>query len=63
LRWRQPGYTPERNLGGVLYLFLRGMSAEVPVRIGDRPCGVWSWCPPPRLIEALSDLFARGARH
>jgi exodeoxyribonuclease V beta subunit len=62
LRWRQPGYTPERNLGGVLYLFLRGMSAELPVRIGDRPCGVWSWCPPPRLIEALSDLFARGAR-
>jgi exodeoxyribonuclease V beta subunit len=61
LRWRQPGYTPERNLGGVLYLFLRGMSAATPVQAGDRPCGVWSWCPPPRLIEALSDLFAGGA--
>ena len=27
LRWRLPGYDPERNLAGVLYLFLRGMSA------------------------------------
>ena len=25
LRWRQPGYDPERHLGGVLYLYLRGM--------------------------------------
>ena len=25
LRWRLPGYDPERNLAGVLYLFLRGM--------------------------------------
>jgi exodeoxyribonuclease V beta subunit len=62
LRWRLPGYDAARNLGGVLYLFLRGMSAGEPVRIAGRPCGVWSWCPPPRLIEELSDLFARGAR-
>ena len=27
LRWRLPAYDPERNLGGVLYLFVRGMSA------------------------------------
>ena len=26
LRWRQPGYDPRRHLGGVLYLFLRGMA-------------------------------------
>ncbi len=25
LRWRLPGYSPERHLGGVLYLFVRGM--------------------------------------
>ena len=25
LRWRQPGYDPARHLGGVLYLFVRGM--------------------------------------
>jgi exodeoxyribonuclease V beta subunit len=62
LRWRLPGYTAARNLGGVLYLFLRGMSAVEPVRTGDRPCGVWSWCPPPGLVEDLSDLFAQGPR-
>ncbi|HEX3333135.1 MAG TPA: UvrD-helicase domain-containing protein [Acidimicrobiales bacterium] len=62
LRWRQPGYAPERHLGGVLYLFVRGMSALQPVGAGDRPCGVWSWSPPPGLVEALSDLFDEGAR-
>ena len=25
LRWRLPGYAPEKHLGGVMYLFLRGM--------------------------------------
>jgi exodeoxyribonuclease V beta subunit len=62
LRWRVPGYRAARNLGGVLYLFLRGMSAVEPVTVADRPCGVWAWCPPPLLVEDLSDLFARGVR-
>jgi exodeoxyribonuclease V beta subunit len=62
LRWRVPGYLAAENLGGVLYLFLRGMSAAEPALVGDRPCGVWSWCPPSRLVEELSDLFARGVR-
>jgi exodeoxyribonuclease V beta subunit len=62
LRWRLPDYDTGRHLGGVLYLFLRGMSAVEPVRVDDQPCGVWSWCPPPRLVEDLSDLFARGVR-
>jgi exodeoxyribonuclease V beta subunit len=60
LRWRLPRYRAASNLGGVLYLFLRGMSATEPLWIGERPCGVWSWCPPPRLVEELSDLFAQG---
>ena len=25
LRWRIPGYDPERHLGGILYLYVRGM--------------------------------------
>ena len=40
LRWRQPGYDPEVHLGGVLYLFLRGMAPELPTDVGiwhDRP--------------------------
>ena len=62
LRWRQPGYQPARHLGGALYLFVRGMSAEEPTFFGDTPCGVWSWCPPAGLVTALSDLFDHGVR-
>ena len=32
LRWRLPGYAPERNLAGVLYLFLRGMTGAATPR-------------------------------
>ncbi|MBW3650750.1 MAG: UvrD-helicase domain-containing protein [Actinobacteria bacterium] len=60
LRWRLPGYEAERNLAGVLYLFLRGMVGAATPRIGGNPCGVFAWMPPPSLVEALSDLFDRG---
>ncbi|HWH27433.1 MAG TPA: UvrD-helicase domain-containing protein [Mycobacteriales bacterium] len=55
LRWRQPGYDPAVHLGGVLYLFLRGMCGE---QGADRLPGVWSWSPPAGLVVALSDLLA-----
>ena len=32
LRWRLPDYDPERNLAGVLYLFLRGMAGPTRPR-------------------------------
>ena len=60
LRWRLPGYEPERHLGGVLYLFVRGMSAVETVRFDGQPCGVWAWEAPASLVEALSDLFDEG---
>jgi len=57
LRWRQPGYDPERHLGGVLYLFVRGMCGpDTPVTDGT-PAGVFSWRPPAALVIALSDLI------
>ncbi|HMC41247.1 MAG TPA: hypothetical protein VKI19_16405, partial [Acidimicrobiales bacterium] len=57
LRWRQAGYRPELHLGGVLYLFLRGMAGpDTPVLEGW-PCGVWSWAAPAELVVSLSDLF------
>jgi exodeoxyribonuclease V beta subunit len=61
LRWRLPGYDAARHLGGVLYLFVRGMVGPEAPRSEGQPCGVWSWHPPAGLIEALSDLFDRGA--
>ena len=61
LRWRLPGYEPKRHLGGVLYLYVRGMcGAGTPV-IDGQPCGVFSWRPPPALVEAVSDLLDGGA--
>ncbi|OBJ83827.1 exodeoxyribonuclease V subunit beta [Mycobacterium asiaticum] len=60
LRWRQPDYDPGRHLGGVLYLFLRGMcGAGTPVLDGH-PAGVFSWAPPSALVTELSDLLDAG---
>ena len=50
LRWRLPGYDPDRNLAGVLYLFLRGMiGPDTPV-VDGTPCGVFAWRPPAALV-------------
>ncbi len=54
LRWRQPGYDPAVHLGGVAYLFVRGMvGPETPAG-----CGVFDWQPPAALVVELSDLLA-----
>jgi len=57
LRWRLPGYDPEVHLGGVLYLYVRGMvGPDTPV-IDGVPCGIFSWRPPAALILELSALL------
>jgi exodeoxyribonuclease V beta subunit len=57
LRWRLPGYEPERHLGGVLYLFVRGMCGpDTPLAEG-MTCGVFEWTPPAALVVALSELL------
>ncbi len=57
LRWRQPGYDPERHFGGVAYLYLRGMCGpETPV-VDGAPAGVFTWQPPAALVAELSDLL------
>jgi exodeoxyribonuclease V beta subunit len=57
LRWRQPGYDPATHIGGVLYLFVRGMAGPATPLVDGRPCGVFGWRPPAGLITALSDLL------
>ena len=57
LRWRQPGYDPARHLGGVLYLYVRGMCGPETPEVDGEPCGVFSWLPPPELVVALSNLL------
>ncbi len=57
LRWRLPGYRPELHLGGVLYLFVRGMAGPETPTCDGQPAGVFSWSPPPALVVALADLL------
>jgi exodeoxyribonuclease V beta subunit len=57
LRWRLPGYDPEAHLGGVLYLYLRGMAGPETPRVGGSPHGVFAWRPPVALIEDVSALL------
>ncbi|MFZ2528379.1 MAG: UvrD-helicase domain-containing protein [Rhodococcus sp. (in: high G+C Gram-positive bacteria)] len=54
LRWRLPGYDPVTHLGGVQYLFVRGMvGPNTPAGVG-----VFDWTPPAALVTELSDLLA-----
>ena len=57
LRWRLPAYDPSTHLGGVLYLYLRGMCGPATPVVDGMPCGVFSWRPPVALVEELSDLL------
>jgi exodeoxyribonuclease V beta subunit len=57
LRWRQPAYDPVVHLGGVLYLFVRGMAGPDTPRVDGVPCGVFGWRPPAALVVELSALL------
>ena len=57
LRWRQPGYDPEPQLGGMLYLFMRGMCGPDTPLVDGHPCGVFSWRPPAAMVVELSDVL------
>jgi len=57
LRWRLPAYDPATHLGGVLYLYVRGMCGPETPRVDGHPAGVFSWSPPAALVTALSDLL------
>ncbi|MDE0054484.1 MAG: PD-(D/E)XK nuclease family protein, partial [Gammaproteobacteria bacterium] len=51
LKLRLPGYDYERHIGGVFYLFVRGMSPEIPGR------GVYRDAPTRACIEAIDACF------
>ncbi|MFT4110317.1 UvrD-helicase domain-containing protein [Propionicimonas sp.] len=54
---RLSGYDPTRHLGGVGYLFVRGMGGP-----GAPDTGVFRWHPPSGLVTELSDLLADRSR-
>ncbi len=57
LRWRLPGYEPQVHLGGVAYLFVRGMVGESTPLVDGVPHGVFSWKVPHGLVVELSELL------
>ncbi|MFQ5768213.1 MAG: 3'-5' exonuclease, partial [Acidobacteriota bacterium] len=56
LSFRIRHYDPARHLGGVFYLFLRGMSPEHPAG-----CGIFRHRPSLQILESLSRLMEDGA--
>lgn len=54
---RLVGYSPERHLGGVGYLFVRGMAGPDTPVVDGAACGVFGWFPPAELVVAVSDLL------
>ncbi len=61
LRRRMAGYDPAEHLGGVLYLFVRGMAGPDTPLVAGTPLGVFAWRPPAGLVLAVSRLLAGGA--
>ena len=57
LRWRLADYDPAEHLGGVLYLYLRGMCGPETPLVDGQPCGIFSWQAPVGLVEELSALL------
>ena len=61
LRWRLgAAYVPDDHLGGVAYLFVRGMVGAATPLVEGQPHGVFSWRPPAAAIVALDRLLATG---
>lgn len=59
---RLPGYEPDRHLGGIAYLFVRGMIGTDSYREADNfSYGVFTWMPPIALITDLDARFARSS--
>lgn len=54
LRSRLKNYSYERNFGGVMYLYLRGMSVAHP------GCGIFHTLPDYRIIKKLDRMFSGG---
>lgn len=54
---RLPGYTPGDHLGGVGYLFVRGMAGVTTPVVDGSSCGVFGWEPSAELVVAVSNLL------
>lgn len=60
LRWRLPGYAPDRHLGGYAYVFLRGVPGPMASEAGAEVPGVLVERPPLQRLLALDALLREG---
>ncbi|HJE52559.1 MAG TPA: hypothetical protein K8V15_11400, partial [Tessaracoccus flavescens] len=54
---RLANYAPATHLGGVGYLFVRGMAGPDTPSVGGARCGVMAWFPPADLVIEASKLL------
>lgn len=57
LALRVSDYDPDRHLGGVGYLFVRGLAGPDTPVVDGASCGVFGWFPPSGLVLAASALL------
>lgn len=60
LNSRLPNYEPASHLGGIGYLFVRGMAGPSTPMDGIAPFGVFTWQPDPQLVVRASEIIAGG---
>ena len=58
LRWKLRPAAGTTAVGGVAYLFVRGMTGPGVAVVDGHPHGVFTWEIDPALILSLSDLLA-----
>ncbi len=58
LRWRLPGYDYDQHMGGVYYLFFRGMVGPDTERDGEVVRGCWFDRPSRTVVEAIDRALA-----
>jgi exodeoxyribonuclease V beta subunit len=59
LSWRLgTAYQPQQHLGGIAYLFVRGMVGAATPQHGGEVTGVFAWRPPAATVIALHRLIA-----
>lgn len=59
---RLDDYSPDTHLGGVGYLFVRGMSPGSTPPGSSMPYGVFTWYPSTELVLTASEVLAGGAK-
>ncbi len=57
LRWRLNDYDPDVHLGGIGYMFVRGMVGPDTPTTDGVPNGLFDWRPPADMITDLSNLL------